>query len=124
MADTSKQFLGEFDVKLKLIKPASSEVALRQVNISHVRDLVAGFVREYENGHTITIPTACGFVPDVVDEEAIRSGKQEIELVDGNHMHMANLELNDKYPEESIFNIRYNVVLEFSMIIKIFKTTM
>ena len=42
MADTSKQFLGEFDVKLKLIKPASSEVALRQVNINHVKDLVAG----------------------------------------------------------------------------------
>ena len=59
-----------------------------------------------DSGHEVHIPPACGYVHEDVSVEAIQEGRVEVELIDGNHTHMAMLQLRDKYPSESAFQER------------------
>ena len=110
MEETSKLYLGEFNIPLKAIKRASEYFCLREINVLHKNDLMKSFQTEYENGYKISVPTALGFISSSPDEddiqEQLENGEVEVNLLDGHHTQDVLTELSAIYPSEECFQKR------------------
>ncbi|CAG2239874.1 unnamed protein product [Mytilus edulis] len=108
----NKKVIGTFKMPIEQLDFSSDSHSIRKIEPSHCREIITKMKISFLNGDVVSLPDAIGMVPSLVTSEDIKSGKEKVEIIDGNHTLFALRELHEEFPSEKCFESRKVIIYQ------------